>query len=105
MLDSAQSRKALLSLKDSGVYFRSGTMNLALFSVARVIYTELTLTRTGVTTAMSIYLPTFTVFRSSLVAPVIAVYLINSVILCPRIERIILEVTLVSYQTKPYGQQ
>ena len=82
-------------------------MNLALFSVARIMYflTELTLTRTGVTTAISIYLPTSIVFRSSPVAPVFAVYLIYSIILCLRIERIISEVTLVFYQTKPFGQE
>ena len=38
MLDSAWRRKALLTLNDSGVYYRSGTMNVALFPFARIIY-------------------------------------------------------------------
>ena len=85
-------------------------MNLALFSVARIMYflTELTLTRTGVTTAVSIYLPTFTVSRISPVAPVFVIQLIYSIILCSvsvHIDSIISEVTLVFYQTKPFGQE
>ena len=85
-------------------------MNLALFSVARIMYllTELTLTRTGVTTAISIYLPTFTVSRISPVAPVFVIQLIYSIILCSvsvHIDSIISEVTLVFYQTKPFGQE
>ena len=81
MLDLAYSRKDLLTLKDSlQVFILEAARWIWHYSVL-LVSSELTLTRTRVTTAISIYLPTSTVFRSSPVAPVVAVYLIYSIIL------------------------
>ena len=65
---------------------------------------ELTLTTAFVTTTKGIYLPTTTVFRISLVAPVIVIQLIYPIIfwsVTVLVDNIILEPTFVVYQTKP----